>query len=850
MGQGVTDTLSHRVIDLPSISLLSNPAGGSDQKAQSLEKNAPQLLSVMASESMQRAADLTIADAAQRISGLSILRGNSGEDSKVVIRGMSPKYNTTLVNGMLIPSPDDHNRDIPLHLFPASLAQRIEVFKTLTPDMEGSGIGGLVNIVMKDAPAQPSFTGQAATGYSQLFFDRTFATFDRGDVQYKSPVERYGPDYAATGSDFSKGNLAFRSVHPLPDALGNLAYSRRLAGGKLGLVLAGEYQYTHRGSDGFYIADGLEPGINNTPGLADFYTRRYSVTSIRESLYNQWDYRINARNKLTLFNFYTHQLDAETRMSADTSLDEGRSGPGTGRIDVLERSRLHIQQIYNSTLTGNHRLGQAWTLNWAGAYSYASGRYPDWAELDGETGRLQSGDSIVQTPLLLGPLQRQWLANTEHQLEGKADLSFMLARRLVLETGGDVHHKTRNNFYTDYIFNPALPGGMGQPFIDIYHAQWLNNNGPQDPLGSGDNLNTYHATETIASAFIAARYQQGRTDWVGGLRRESTGQQVTSNVDPALSAGQHVQIRYADWLPSLQGRYTLNALDQVRFSYFRGLARPALADVTFFTLDEGDYASAGNPFIIRTRADNFDLRYERYSQAAGSWQAGVFYKHLLDPFEKTLLDAGDTLYPIPQNGLAYTPATGLTEQMKNTGNADNYGIELGYTKGWGKWGLTTNYTFTLSRITQTDKFITRQDPRDTSSQVITVSRSETRPLEGQSANLGNLSVWYKNPKTWTAQVSLVYTGSRISDVSGWYGLDEWQRGYALLDLAAERKLGKHFSLFGRVSNALNAATVSEIRHPNPDTGSSFLPGQTGNNRITVQRMQNGAHYLAGIRFDY
>ncbi|MDR3715038.1 MAG: outer membrane beta-barrel protein [Puia sp.] len=849
------DTSAPRVVTLPSISLFSDPGGGSDQKAQLLEKNSAQLLSVTGSETMERAADLTVADAAQRIGGVSVIRGNSGEDSKAIIRGMSPKYVSILINGMLIPSPDDRNRDIPLDLFPAVMARRVEVYKSLTPDMDGSGIGGLVNVVMKEAGPVPALTGQFATGYSQLFFDRRFATFNRTDVQTKSPAERFGPDYYATGDDFSKNNLSFRQVQALPDLLGKIMFSRRLAAGRLGLVLAADYQAFHHGSDGFYVAAGAEPGLDNKPGLTDFYTRRYSTTTFRKSLYNQWDYRMNARNKLTLFSFYTYRLDAETRMSTDTSLDEGRTGPGTGRIDILQRSRLHIQRIYNSTLMGTHQLSVEWTLNWAAAFSYASGRYPDWSELDGETGRIQAGGgSVTQTPLLLGPLQRQWLANSEKQEEGKAGVSFVPAvfhRHLLFDGGFDLRHKTRDNFYTSYTFTPALTGnGMGQPFIDIYHAQWLNDNGPQNPLGSGTNPNTYNAYEQIGAWFLAVRYSRGRMDWVGGIRREQTLQDAVSSVNPALSYGQHIRISYGDWLPSLQGRYTLDEKSQLRFSYFKGLSRPALADITFFSVAEEDYNVDGNPFLIRTRADNLDFRYEYYSRTAGTWQIGVFYKHLIDPFEKTLLNAGDTLYPIPSNGLSYTPAGQLTEQLKNYGSARNYGLELLYTKGWGKWGLTGTYTFTISRITQVAKFQTRADPQNISSDEITVSRDETRPLEGQSGNLGSLSIWYKDPLRGTAQVSLVYTGSRINGVSGWYGLDQWQRGYAFLDLSVEKRLGRHISLIAKAANALNAAYVSEIRQPNPDPGNGFLPGQSGRNRIVVQRMQDGARYLMGVRFGY
>jgi outer membrane cobalamin receptor len=836
----VVDT--SKVLDLPSISLLSGAPTGSDPSARRLERNAPQLLSVTGSEAMQRAADLTVTDALQRMSGLSILRGNAGEDSRPVIRGMSPKYNGTLVEGMVLPSPNERRQDIPLDLFPSGLTGRVEVYKSLTPDMEAAGIGGLINIVMKDAGPGTTLSAQAATGYSQLFFNRTFTSFDRGVVQYQPPTGRY-----ATLSDFPKDNLFFHSTHPLPDLLGGVTYTRRFAHDKLGLVLAGDYQGFHHGSDGFFIGTGTEPGLNNAPGLTDYYTRHYSSTTFRQSLYNQWDYHPNTRHKITLFSFYTHQLDAEARTSVDTSLDEGRTGPGTGRIDVLARSRLHIQQIAAGILSGSHHLGERWFFHWAGALSYASGRYPDWAELDGETGRLKgNGDTIVQSPLVLGPLQRQWLISHELQEEGKAEVTYTY-RHLILETGFDERHKDRVNSYNTYQFTPALPGGMGQPFIDIYHAQWLGD-APQNPLGSGANPNTYQAFENIGAYFLAARYQTGRMDWVGGIRYESTLQDVSSSVDPSLSYGQHISVRYADWLPSIQGRYRLSSGDQLRLSYYQGLARPALSDVTFFSLTEEDYVLAGNPFLIRTSAANADLRYEHDAPGKASWQVGVFYKHLRDPFEKTLLNAGDTLYPIPENGLSYTPAGVLTEQLRNYSSATNAGLEASFTRSWGKWGGALHYTFTLSHLTQTSKWKTRTDPQNPASDIVTVSREETRPLEGQSKHLGGLSVWYKDPRSWTAQVSFVYTGARISDVSGWYGLDQWQRGYALVDLAAERKLGAHFSIFAKASNLLNAATVTEIRKANPDTGASYLPGQSSTGRITVQRMQNGARYLMGVRF--
>ena len=57
--------------------------------------------------------------------------------------------------------------------------------------------------------------------------------------------------------------------------------------------------------------------------------------------------------------------------------------------------------------------------------------------------------------------------------------------------------KKRNNFYNNYTFNPALQGINGQSFVDIYHAQWFNENGPQNPLGAVTNPNTYRGYEKI-----------------------------------------------------------------------------------------------------------------------------------------------------------------------------------------------------------------------------------------------------------------------------------------------------------------------------------------------------------------
>src|SRR5437868_5505655 len=115
---------------------------------------------------------------------------------------MDPRYNTTLINGIKIPSPDNKQRYVPLDIFPADLVERIEVYKSLTPELEGDASGGVINMAMKTAPDQLRIEGNAGIGYSQLFSMRSFENYSTATVNSKSPAEINGIGSSASVSDF------------------------------------------------------------------------------------------------------------------------------------------------------------------------------------------------------------------------------------------------------------------------------------------------------------------------------------------------------------------------------------------------------------------------------------------------------------------------------------------------------------------------------------------------------------------------------------------------------------------------------------------------------------------------
>lgn len=826
---------------LPEVTIRGYRDGGSLQNAIRLQKAAGLIIDIIPEESIQRSTDLTVADVTRRVNGLSVTTDNSGQSDQTIIRGMDPKYNYTLVDGIKIPSPGDRSRYIPLSIFPADMVQRVEVYKSLTPDMEGDAIGGVVNMVLRDAPEEPFFKMRLMSGYNQTFFDQSYLAFNSHVVQRKSPYELHGPGYQATGADFTKDNLSFNHKRPAPDLSGSLTWGRRFVHQKLGLLVAANYQDIKRGSTNTFIPQNNEPGLNNTPGLTDFYRNNYSATLIRQGLFAKMDYVFNPRNTIGLYQSYASQQDIESRYRVDTSLSLGRTGPGTGRITLSDRSRIHLQHIYNSSLRGYHEISPHFSARWTSAWSVATGLYPDWSELSAGTARLQgSNGDITQTPLLLDGMTRTWLSNRERDFSTYLYLDYhrtIKNHRLSIGAGGLYRDKRRDNFYNNYIFQPAITTTQGQPFTDIYHAEWTNNNGPQNPLGAVANPNTYSAHEYIGAGYVSVQWKGKKADYLAGVRYEDTRQQFVSSVDPSVTYGKEGSILYHDYLPSVQVKYRLGGSGKqlLRASWYRSLSRPALYDVTFYSIEYEDYREAGNPFLRRSHADNIDFRYEWYPGGLDLLQGGLFYKHITDPYERTLLNANDELYPIPGQGLSYTPAGELTAQMRNAGVANDYGLELAMTKYFGRLGVQADYTYTYSHIVQPSKFKTRQDPADPSSDIVTITRNESRPLQGQSPHLASLSLLYQdNHKDWNARISAIYTGRRIYSVSGWYDLDYWQRGYTVLDAAVERRLGRRVRVFARINNLFNTTTTVDLLQ--------------GADRITVKRQVDRAVYYGGVQW--
>lgn len=112
--------------------------------------NSKSLLNVISSERINDLPDANAVETIGRVPGVSIKR-EGGEGNKVIIRGLSPKYNNITVNGVKLASTDGHNRSTDVGMISQYMLDQIEVIKAGTPDNDAEALGGTINFQLKKA---------------------------------------------------------------------------------------------------------------------------------------------------------------------------------------------------------------------------------------------------------------------------------------------------------------------------------------------------------------------------------------------------------------------------------------------------------------------------------------------------------------------------------------------------------------------------------------------------------------------------------------------------------------------------------------------------------------------------
>lgn len=835
----VTITLDEDVRRFGEAVVTGHRNSRTDISAISLEKNAGNVLNVMSQQSIQLSPDVNVAAVLQRVSGVTLEQSTSGEASYAILRGMDKRYNYTLVNGVKIPSPDDKNRYIPLNIFPSDLMDRIVVSKSLTADMEGDAAGGVVDMVMKDAPARFELQANGAVGMSDYFWNgnRHYLSTDRGHATAKAPYEAFGSQYAATAADFKHGPAQVKSQSvPAPNLVGGLSVGNRFFNDHLGVMLAGSVQNTYRGTERTYNAVKMASG-EQAMYISSLKHRYYSMHDLTTGVHGKLDFAIGGQ-KLEWYNMYVRTNSDATRYNNSVST-EYLSSQSYTQDDEL-RSSTQTQSIFASHLRGTHHILSDLTFDWAGIFSRAKEEEPDRTYItltnevqtpaNGLDGSLWDGQ---KTLLKTRPkeMERRFQHNKDTDWTGYANLSYNThlgnAVEALWKAGAQYRRKERSNRYYSYQFNPAdIQQQLDGNGLDQFAApNWVC----RTPYTQASQLN-YNSKEHVGGTYAMVTLKSHFGELYTGFRAEHTNQIYTmlQHFDNLGPVGEQ---SYWNYLPSASLKWTPNGKMNVRLSYYRSINRPGFYEIVPYQIMGEEYQEKGNPNLKRARIDNVDLRWEWFPSANEQVLVGVFYKYLKDPIEQVFV-ASDGKMGSGADAY-YMPA--------NLGNAKNYGFEIDVVKYIRHFGVKANYTYTHSAITTTKRQYKLNGNGEYESGV-----TQKRPLVNQAPHTANLSLLYKDTDHgWNAQLAASYTGTKLALVSPFKDADQWDKALFGLDFSAEKKFDNGLSLFFKANNLLDAKRERYIKTVN-ESNLEYEGQRT--DRTVVGTYRYGRTFLLGVRY--
>ena len=182
-----------------------------------LKRNSDGFVDGIVAEDIGKFPDTNLAEALQRISGVSIDRSNS-EGSKVTVRGIGPDFNLVLLNGRQMPTSglgDLNSRAFDFANLASEAISQIHVYKSSRAETPTGGLGATLNVLTArplDRPGQQGSIGIKAV-------NDTSASNLPGDIK--------------------RGN----SVTPEVSGI----YSNTSADGRFGIAITGSYQERNSG---------------------------------------------------------------------------------------------------------------------------------------------------------------------------------------------------------------------------------------------------------------------------------------------------------------------------------------------------------------------------------------------------------------------------------------------------------------------------------------------------------------------------------------------------------------------------------------------------------------------------
>ncbi|NNB43421.1 TonB-dependent receptor [Pseudomonas chlororaphis] len=698
------------------------------------QRSADTIKSVVHADGVGQLPDENVAEAAQRLPGISVER-DQGEGRFVSVRGLGPDLNSVTINGTLVPAPESKRRAVALDVLPSELVQSLSVIKTLTPDMDANSLGGTVDV-----------QSLSAFDHKGLFYTGS------SEASYDQNTHQTSPKFSGAISDrFSLG-----------DGIDNF-----------GVAAALSWQKRDFGSDN--VETGGAWDFEQGAKLQEFEQRDYDISRERAGGGLNFDYKPDDLSSYYLRTLYSRYKDSETRNAASLEFAEpqaaGELSDAEGKRKLKQREETQEIQSY---VFGGERMFGLWTLSGQAGYSRSSEDSPGHianAVFEGSDDFADSGfyDNDKPRPIVgqgfYNPSnfsldkvewEKQRTTDTEKNLRldlaRDYDLSGYASQ---VKFGGKVSRRNKDNDLDAWVYKDFDELGFSDEQLNLSGFQKgsvdyrLGRFGPgisggsiKQLIGGLDRDAFFDETESRVNDFkiredINAGYLMNTVDiddwrFIAGLRYEGTEFEAkgTGATDGEFQSTE-TKRRYHHWLPGLHARYQLDKNTQVRAAWTKAVVRPTFGQLAPGFVIDDDEASFGNPDLKPLESSNLDLGIEHFMGRAGTVSAFVFYK-----------DIKNFVYNTDLAGTGAWTNFSEAHTFSNGDSAKLYGLELAYSQKfdwlpapWNGLLLGANATFSRS-----DAEIKGFDAASG------VNRKRSIDLPNQSDTVGNLMLGWENDK--------------------------------------------------------------------------------------------------------
>jgi TonB-dependent receptor len=821
------------------------------------QRQANTITNVVSKDRIEELPDVNAAESIGRLPGISLQR-SGGEANKVVIRGLSPKYNTVTVNGVRMPSTDSQNRSVDLSLVSSNMLDGITVMKALTPDKDADALGGSIDLKLRTADAGFQSDVMYQGGYNQLrdTYNNYKLNASAGSRFWKDRIgviANVNADrYNRSGDRFNAGYSGFlvgEERIPIPNQItvsensltrerlgGSIVADVKLPNGKItfnsiynkltndGLNRSNEMAY---GSDEhrYTMSDNYNETFINANGLSveqDFEWLKYDVTlSLNQS---------ESENPLN-YSYEFRQFPVTDRSTPTAELTP-EIIPSLFRDDSTQTFLFSLSSSQRLTLedeaTAQFNIQVPFSLgDKVSGYFKTGAKYRKLTRSNDQT-----SESTGNTPYYGGGRQLRTLIAETYPEYG-------------IDPAGKIPIAVFLDNYTprDFLSGRYSLGYTIRPDFTKEVFQLVNSNGYTFFSRNGSLGSDYEGDETFTAAYAMAEFKIGKMiTFMPGFRIEHEETDYSAKYSGASSPAAGIpleEITYRDttaqrsdqvFLPMIHAQFSPIDNLQLRLAYTETISRPdfrQFAPITYYD-PTGNWANAPNINLRSSKAKNYDVSLSVYQNHIGFLTVSGFYKEIEDLIwgvEFNLIE-GQNILPDLYIEEAGNTAPSVYTSINNPNLATIKGIEIDWQTNF--WYLPSflkglvlnvNYTHLTSdteiptyRLEQVPIVPRPRRPPFTTSVLVDTTISSTLP--DQPNDILNVSLGY-DYKGFSTRLSFFY---QVGSLAGKGGAqfetydDTYIDDYFRIDLSIKQELPLGFQLFANLNN-LNAEGDRRYQSP-------------------------------------